>query len=51
VVEAEAVIEHRAKETLLRRLGRIIEATNAAAMFASDVAGQGESRLAEKLFL
>src|SRR5229473_352442 len=51
MVKPEAVIEHEAKETLLRALSRIAVAADAAAVFASDVAGQGESRLAEKTLL
>src|SRR6266436_4021086 len=49
MVKPEAVIEHEAKETLLRALSRIAVAADAAAVFASDVAGQRESRLAEKI--
>src|SRR6266851_5969855 len=49
MVKPEAVIEHEAKETLLRALSRIAVAADAAAVFASDVAGQGESCLAEKI--
>src|SRR5258708_11298992 len=49
MVKPEAVIEHEAKETLLRALSRIAVAADAAAVFASDIAGQRESRLAEKI--
>src|SRR6266851_5049841 len=49
MVKPEAVIEHEAKETLLRALSRIAVAADAAAVFAADIAGQRESRLAEKI--
>src|SRR5713226_3808174 len=51
MVKPEAVIEHETQETLFWALGAIAVATHSSAVFAADVAGQRESRLAEKIFL
>src|ERR1700730_17524845 len=49
MAKPEAVVEHEAKEILFWALRGVAVAAHPAAMFASDVAGQRESRLAEKI--
>src|SRR5882724_4947649 len=49
VVEPEAVVQHKSKKTLLRALGRITIAAHASTVFASNIASQRESRLAEEI--
>src|SRR5580704_12039493 len=49
VAEPEAVIEHEAEKTLLRALRRVAPAADTASVFATDIAGQRESRFAQKI--